>query len=625
MQKDGYLIQHLLDHNIIDRRTYQSIVNPTALPPIPGRGNNHRRLPKVEEEAVAELSPKHRRENEVRMPGTGPALREGGSKRVRQNRRLTGLIPAPAVVHPDDAVLRPLGQLPSLLHSSLKMLENLSTESSSISSRNSASQHPEYHSIGQAGDETLAKAATNDLQQMDTELVREATNCSPEQIESPQLQDHSNDRPPSYSTDTSTPESGSFWLAEYSEDEDEKLDEDHLFIQFRGLAVERVFEAFRSWKGDRWEEDLPCDGVGESDPASKQDNGKGKASATGKRTQADQSESSKTITSNSGSSSNRVGCNKRRRTSDRQLTFACPYTKKDSMSYRDCYKYKLSRIRDVKQHLARCHRNPLYCPRCMGTFETEEERDEHIRAFSCPSRPWIRLDGVTESQRRQLSNKSASNTSPEAQWFVMFDIVFPGHEPRPKSPYIDNELLQDITLYQDFLTSQGPRILSGVLAEQGHMTWNLPNGERDLAAFQQTVFEEGLGIIFEQWLARQSNSRQDSNVPSGSGSSGQNTPPSSSNSREGVGPNAVDDSRAVPPVTVGSPPHRGPLDALPEGEDIPENTADHFSFGERSDGTFFIDHDDVELPAGSTCDADEMMRLFMDDAQASSEFPPDLR
>ncbi|KAH8753536.1 hypothetical protein F5883DRAFT_384699, partial [Diaporthe sp. PMI_573] len=221
----------------------------------------------------------------------------------------------------------------------------------------------------------------------------------------------------------------------------------------------------------------------------------------------------------------------RRRTSERKLTFACPYTKKDPMSYRDCYRYTLSRIRDVKQHLGRCHRNRIYCSRCMGTFRTEVERDEHNREASCPLRP-IRFDGITESQREQLGKKSASSTSEEAQWFVVFDILFPGHDPRPQSPYIDRELLQDITLYQDFLTSNGPRILSDVLTQRGAITWNLPNEERDLAAFQQTVFEEGLRVIFDRWVARRPSSREDPNISSNTGVAGEITPPSSSTSGE---------------------------------------------------------------------------------------------
>ncbi|KAG6358306.1 hypothetical protein INS49_014190 [Diaporthe citri] len=724
MHRDGLLVQHLLDRNLIDRRTYESIVNPTTVPPVPGSQGRHSRfrshhpllqLPvmpspslmsngqsnvpprwkmeqsqlqqpfsslrhrhspsisslkqynqnynidkktavlstrlvsppthspvdsgrpgqpalvssagpaSVEGEAVAESSSRHRRENKGQIPGTRPAPSEGGSKQARRNREVSELISAPAVVYPDDAALRLLEQLPSSLYSSLKLMENLSLEGSSGSSRNTSStrKHSEDHSIGHAGDETVAKAAMSELQQIDSELVRKESTCSTERIESPQSQDHSNDGLSIYSTDTSTPESGSFWSAEYSEEEDNKLDEDHIFNQFRASATARVIEAFNAWRENHLNQDLPSDGAGgtgKANPAPNQSKGKGNDSATKKRTWADQTGISEETADNSGPSSNQVGSSKRPQTSAQQLLFACPYTKKDPRSHGACYKYKLSRIRDVKQHLVRRHRNPLYCPVCMSIFQTEEERDGHVRERSCESRPAIRLDGITESQRFQLAKKSAAHSTEEAQWYAVFDIVFPGHQPRPLSPYVNPELIQDITLFENFLMSDGPRVVSDVFTQHGASDWNLPDEERERAAFLRPVFDEGFSLICEQWRARSSSSSQDSNLPSGSGSSSQNTPPSSSCSREGVDPRAVRDSGAVPPVTAGSPPDGGPLDALFEGVDIPENSADHFSFGEGLDETFGFQHNGVEFPAGRTYGVDDMMRPMTDDAEAGSSF-----
>ncbi|KAJ0116788.1 hypothetical protein J7T55_009939 [Diaporthe amygdali] len=367
---------------------------------------------------------------------------------------------------------------------------------------------------------------------------------------------------------------------------------------------------------------IPIEDVrGKSNTAPNQDRGKGKDLATRKRTLADQSGSSKDTTDKSGSSSSQATSSKRRRTSDRKLTFACPYTKKDPMSYRDCYKYVLSRIRDVKQHLARCHRNPPYCPRCMGTFETEEERDGHVRESSCPLRPPVKLDGITESQKRQLAKKSASNTSVEDQWFAVFDILFPGHDPRPRSPYIDSELLQDITLYQDFLTSSGPQILSDVLTRRGAITWNLPNEERDLAAFQQTVFEEGLRAIFDQWVSRRSNSSQEPSGPSGSESVDQDTPPSSSTSLERVVSNSNDASGVAPPNMRFSLSGRGPTDTLAGSEQ--EASSDQIVFDEGLDGILDFEHEGVDFqPALNYDGPDEELMRMMFGTHESSSFQP---
>lgn len=630
MQKDGYLVKHLLDHNLIDRRTYESIVNPVPPQAMPGsqgrhsRGrHSHRRLPQVEEEEVIAGSS---RRHQQRSEHLSESPRDDGIHKhkhrsehnwhslaeAQRNRYLGGLIAAPAVVYPDDAVPKPLERPASSTYSSTKMSESIDFQSSTVSSRNAPSKHDEHQSVGRAGDGTATNTVNHDLYKVDPGLMGEGNSDSPSRVESSQSQDPSNIAPSSCSTDASVPESGSFVLAEQSEEEDKKVDDNHPFIQFRCLAVMRVLEAFRSWRGRHSQQEMPCDGVDESDPAPNDSKGKGKDPQTGKRKSADRSESNTNRNNSSGPSLNQIGCSKRRRTANRQLTFACPYTKKDPMLYRDCYKYKLSRIRDVKQHLDRCHRYPLYCPRCMGTFQTENERDEHIREFSCPSRPWIKLDGITESQGRQLSKKSASNSSPEAQWFVVFDIVFPGHKPRPQSPYTDSELLQDITLYQGFLTDYGPQILSELLIERGLVTSSLPDEERDLAASLRAVLAEGLRAIFDQWVAR--SSIQDSNVSSGPGSIGQNTSSSSSSSRERASSNSVHDSRAVPSESSGSRPGGGPVDAPLDSEDAHGASSGQTPLSEGLDGLFNLEHGTSEFLSEYTYNGpdDELRRFFTD-------------
>lgn len=620
MQTDGHLVQHLLGHNLIDRSTYDRIVTPTTLPPIPGshehHGNhrspknhrkNHRRLPQVEEEVVVEFSSSRNHGNKDRVPQTRPSWRERGSKRVRRNPWVPGEVMSMSA----NAAPRPPGQPSNSPYSSPRMLENVTLEGSSVSSRNTAKWHSKDQVVGHVGDEDVTNTVVDILRQTGTEFSMEADGDSLARIElllSPPLSpDHSNVARSRSPTDISTPESDSFWLAEYSEEEDKRLAEDHPFIHFKALAVAKVFQIFDSWKGAHSEQDIPCDGVDKSDTAANQAKGKGKESAQRKRTWADQSNNGENINDRGEPSSNRVGGSKRQRASGRQLTFACPYTKKDPMSYRDCYKYTLSRIRDVKQHLARCHRNPPYCPRCMGTFQTEEERDGHIREFSCPSRQPTRLDGITEAQRQQLAKRSTPNATPEDQWFAVFDILFPGHEPRPKSPYVDRELLQDITQYQDFLTSHGPRILSQVLEERGIITFNyLANDQLDPAAFQQTVFEEGLGIIFEQYFARRSSGPQDPDVcSSSSGSNSQDNPQSSSQSSEGIGNTSAHDSGVVPLEVVRSPPGGGPLDEPPEDEIEPQNPIEQTSSGGGTESTFEFVNWNVDTSAGAPHDNSE--------------------
>ncbi|ROW00388.1 hypothetical protein VMCG_07222 [Cytospora schulzeri] len=188
---------------------------------------------------------------------------------------------------------------------------------------------------------------------------------------------------------------------------------------------------------------------------------------------------------------------KRKRTTDRKDTFACPYSKKDPVRHRDCYGYVLSRVRDVKQHLNRCHKLPHYCPRCNEIFDTEALRDSHNMLCTSTTRA-ARPDGTTEEQRRQLSRKAEANTSMEDQWFGVWDILFPGTQ-RPKSPYNNSDLIQDITLFQEFLATSGLQFLSNVLVQRGVVM---------LSGTQQAALEEWLQVVFEEWRRRCATSGQ---------------------------------------------------------------------------------------------------------------------
>ncbi|KAK7906584.1 hypothetical protein PG985_016321 [Apiospora marii] len=115
------------------------------------------------------------------------------------------------------------------------------------------------------------------------------------------------------------------------------------------------------------------------------------------------------------------------------MVFACPFFKRHPNKHRDCSKYVLKRIQDVKQHLNRSHRTPdYYCARCYDTFHSAKERDEHTRKSNCHRRENHQYEGITEDQKDQLAHPSGRNKTPMERWFNIWDILFPG-VPRPKS------------------------------------------------------------------------------------------------------------------------------------------------------------------------------------------------
>ncbi|KAK3368626.1 hypothetical protein B0H63DRAFT_488832 [Podospora didyma] len=196
---------------------------------------------------------------------------------------------------------------------------------------------------------------------------------------------------------------------------------------------------------------------------------------------------------------------KRRRLKDEGITFACPFLKKDPVLHQACCGYALTRIRDVKQHLGRRHQMPIYCLRCFLTFEDELERDVHARDAGCDLMPYARPEGITEAQKRMLAKKAPSTQTAEEQWYGIFDILFPNHDPKPISPYMDQDrgLIRSSIAYQGFLLEHGTHILSRVLIDNGAVMGNLAYGEREREAFLHQILEDGFRNIFDQWSNRE--------------------------------------------------------------------------------------------------------------------------
>ncbi|KAK6380611.1 hypothetical protein LTS17_004811 [Exophiala oligosperma] len=186
-----------------------------------------------------------------------------------------------------------------------------------------------------------------------------------------------------------------------------------------------------------------------------------------------------------------------------RLWLACPFSKKNPRRYRSCYRNRLTKISYVKQHLSRHHCYPIYCTNCMATFDSEEIRDAHARAHSCEEQPVIQWEAVSEAQKRQLSQRVPRRMSETEQWYTIFEILFPG-SPRPKTPFVDGELSEELSSFQDFATSQGPAIITDSLIERGFGISRLVQDEQ-VTIFNDTILADGLQAIFERYLeARES-------------------------------------------------------------------------------------------------------------------------
>ncbi|KAK0726387.1 hypothetical protein B0T21DRAFT_413718 [Apiosordaria backusii] len=172
------------------------------------------------------------------------------------------------------------------------------------------------------------------------------------------------------------------------------------------------------------------------------------------------------------------------------VSWGCPFWKRDPIHHMDCTSYKLKRIQDVKQHLARKHYEAsIYCPICQQKFPDIKERDHHIRQRECTEKSTGRMNLPTASipPEKQRKLRARMTGSDENIWHQMWDILFDG-EPPPTTPYQktiieevsefmqefwrehQSEILLDIThghsrdANSDFIRARLPSLMSSALS-----------------------------------------------------------------------------------------------------------------------------------------------------------------
>ncbi|KAJ9149838.1 hypothetical protein NKR23_g4071 [Pleurostoma richardsiae] len=179
--------------------------------------------------------------------------------------------------------------------------------------------------------------------------------------------------------------------------------------------------------------------------------------------------------------------------------FACPFLKHDPVKYRSCHNKQLTKISYVKQHIKRSHRQPTHCPRCMTELADLEALGDHLREQTCTVVPARRFDGASQRQLGQLSRRSDQRKEEVAQWFDIYEILFPG-EPRPKSAYLGSDLCDDLI---DFMLGAGSASLTAVISEK------IPGGNKEVVG---AAVGEGLRRMFQDWQGNSSNSNNNNRL-----------------------------------------------------------------------------------------------------------------
>ncbi|KAF5671310.1 hypothetical protein FDENT_10950 [Fusarium denticulatum] len=200
---------------------------------------------------------------------------------------------------------------------------------------------------------------------------------------------------------------------------------------------------------------------------------------------------------------------KSKRQEDSHLRLACPFYKHDPIQYRRCHSHVLKRNSYVKQHLFRCHMQPIHCDICLSVWPTVEDLREHRRAQVCERREYIAPDGITPEQERKLRSRlGGPNKSESDQWFDIYSIIFPNSE-RPKSAYLNGELSEDTESLREFMEGRGTNLIMEQLVMSG-LVMNEDNNSRcEMERKFQRSVQNALRTMFEGWQSRRGGAGED--------------------------------------------------------------------------------------------------------------------
>jgi len=144
------------------------------------------------------------------------------------------------------------------------------------------------------------------------------------------------------------------------------------------------------------------------------------------------------------------------------------------------------------------HKIPIHCARCLETFETEAARDNHYRG-SCEVVPPKVWEGINEHQKKQLERRVSSKNTKEKNWYIIYEILFPGAEP-PKSPYLDPPFADGILALREFAAREGPSMVrEAILSDESEMVFHL---DFDIQAFTESIFQRAFDLLLDQFESR---------------------------------------------------------------------------------------------------------------------------
>jgi hypothetical protein len=153
-------------------------------------------------------------------------------------------------------------------------------------------------------------------------------------------------------------------------------------------------------------------------------------------------------------------------------SFACPFFRKYPLFNMECACRRLTRIRDVRQHLSR-HHHLIACSICQETLSSYTELTDHLASRSCSRRepqPTITEVSVSGDIIQKLKDCNYRGKTSEGQWYEIWDTLF-GDKSKPRGTHFLGAFTQETTniikdIMRDVWKSTAREVIESYVAEK---------------------------------------------------------------------------------------------------------------------------------------------------------------
>ncbi|KAH6898092.1 hypothetical protein B0T10DRAFT_555429 [Thelonectria olida] len=157
--------------------------------------------------------------------------------------------------------------------------------------------------------------------------------------------------------------------------------------------------------------------------------------------------------------------------------FACPFYRRNPtkhMKPRSCGGPGWPSIHRLKEHIYRCHKLPIHCPRCGVEFSSQSLLRGHQRLPEGCAVQLVNLPEGIDKEQEMLLRKKQKKGSEEEKWMDAYRILFPDEDgDLIPTPYYDNSQVPEmerqredaLTQYERFQRRELLRVVRNLLEE----------------------------------------------------------------------------------------------------------------------------------------------------------------